>query len=292
GLSWLTTLPALGDMRLLAGAFVLFEGNVRESDDAVLWTVDGDWGKADGHAFGWSVYVVTDGGDYSYPTAAPYDFSWDVWLGLRGTIQTAVAPLHTFFLYNTGRREELGGAPDFEHNGFAAKLATGPRPLWFGEVRFQALYSTGESDPNATNSSEFRTVAQSVRDSFGAQGYWSYLAITSPHGPSDVNDLGVSLQNRGLGLFTAQVAFDYEINERLSAILAVGWLNSDQPTPTSGSRDMGTELLKMFTYDFGGGLKADLGAAVLFTGDFYKPSPASPSPDTLWEAFTRVQLEF
>jgi len=292
GLSWLTMVPAFGDMRLLAGAFVLYEGILGQADDALLWTVDGDWEAENGNKFGWSVYAVTDHDQYSYPTAPAYDSSWDIWAGIRGTLQTAFVPLHAFFLYNHGERNELGGGPDFEHNGFALKVETGPSPFWFGELRFQGIYSTGEDDPADRTSSEFRTVAQSVRDNFGAQGYWSYLAITSPQGPSDVNDLGVSLQNRGLGLFTAQAAFDYEINDCLSAVLAVGWLNSDQPNPTSDSRDMGTEVLKMFTYDFGGGLKADVGAAVLFTGDFYKPTPLAPGPDTLWEAFSRVQLEF
>lgn len=55
---------------------------------------------------------------------------------------------------------------------------------------------------------------------------------------------------------------------------------------------MGTEIGHDFTLDFGGGLKADMGAAVLFTGDFYKASALSPTPATLYEAFTRLQLEF
>ncbi len=46
---------------------------------------------------------------------------------------------------------------------------------------------------------------------------------------------------------------------------------------------MGTELANVFTFDFGGGLIADFGASVLFTGDFYKTSPAAPRPDNLYE---------
>ena len=155
-------------------------------------------------------------------------------------------------------------------------------PVWCGRLSAQTLFSTDE----------FRTIAQSLRDNFGAQGYWSYLALTSPHGPSDVNDLGVSLQNRGLGLFTVQSKYEYDVHECLSGMFAVGWLRSTETNPMSGASEMGTELVKMFTYDFGGGLKADLGAAVLFTGDFYKPAPGAPQPDTLWEVFSRVQLEF
>jgi hypothetical protein len=292
GLSWLVTMPALGDMHLLAGAFVLFEGNVNQADDAILWTLDGDWQSSHGDGFGWSIYIVSDHGGYSYPTAAPYDSAWDIWLGLRGRWALPGVPLNGFILYNAGRRKELAGAPDFRHAGFAAKLETGPLPLLFGRMRFQTLYSTGEADPASRSSGEFRTIAQSVRDNFGAQGYWSYLALTSPHGPSDVNDLGVSLQNRGFGLFTTQAAFDYDICQNLTATLAVGWLTSDQPNAANGSRHMGTEIAKTFTLDFGGGLKLDAGGAVLFTGDFYKPAPNAPAPDILWEFFSRAQLEF
>ncbi|RMG33500.1 MAG: hypothetical protein D6725_15530 [Planctomycetota bacterium] len=292
GLSWLATVPELADMQLSAGAFVLFEGDIRQADDAILWTLDGDWRDDRGNGLGWSVYAITDHGGYSYPTAAAYDKSWDVWMGLRGTWQTAAVPLHVFGIFNFGARKELGGLPDFRHHGFAAKLALGPVPFWFGRLRFQTLYSTGEGDPNDRTSSEFRTVAQSFRDNFGAQGYWSYVQITSPNAPGDVNDLGVSLQNRGLGLFTAQAAFDYSLGPHLSAVMAVGWLNAAARNPANGSREMGTELVKMFTYDFGGGLTADVGAAVLFTGDFYGASPAASRPDVLWEAFSRVQLEF
>ena len=97
--------------------------------------------------------------------------------------------------------------------------------------------------------------------------------LITPQGYSDVNDMGVSLQNRGLGLLTVQTKYDYPIFQRLSGTMAAGWLRSDRPNPANGSTDMGTEVGHDFTLDFGGGLKADMGAAVLFTGDFYKPRP-------------------
>ena len=59
-----------------------------------------------------------------------------------------------------------------------------------------------------------------------------------------------------------------------------------------GKRASGHRISQEFSYDFGGGLMTNFGAAVLFTGDFYKPAPTAPAPDTLWEAFCRVQLEF
>lgn len=201
-------------------------------------------------------------------------------------------PVNAFFLYNPGQRKELGGLPTYNHHGFATKLETGPLPVGPGTWSVQLLYATGNARPGQTHSNEFRTIAQSTRDNFGAQGYWSYLVITSPHGPSDVNDLGVSLQNRGLGLFTVQTKYEYPILERLRGAIAVGWLRAATRRPASNATDMGTELANIFTYDFGGGLKADFGASVLFTGDFYQASPLGPPPDTLYEAFARVQLEF
>ena len=126
----------------------------------------------------------------------------------------------------------------------------------------------------------------------GCRSSKSYLMLTSPHGPGDVADLGVSLQNRGCGLFTAQTKYEYPVYGRLSGLSALGWFRSDAANPANGSTDMGTELGQNFTLDFGGGLKADRGAAVLFAGDFYRASPVAPAPSTVYEAYTRVQLEF
>lgn len=123
------------------GIFSLFEGDAHRADDAVLLALDLDWACSATHSPGFSVYYLPDSGEYSYPTAAPYDSAWDVWVGLRG------------------------------------------------------------------------------------------------------------------------------------------------------GKEMGAEVAKIFSLDFGGGLVADMGAAVFFTGDFYRAAGA-PHPDMLWEALTRLPLEF
>ena len=304
GLSWLRTFPAFGDMTMLLGMFSLNEANVHSADDATLFTLDLDWCCSKDSSFGFSTYYLPDsGGDqvlgpglpnngYSYPQAAPYASAWDVWIGVRARTKLMRVPINAFVIYNPGERKELGGAPTFKHWGTGLKLEAGPIAIGPGELSFQTLYSTGDANPGDNSSNEFRTVAQSERDNFGAQGYWSYLVITSADGPSDVNDLGVSLQNRGFGLFTVQANYAYPIYQALSGRIATGWLRSATTNPTSGATEMGTELANVFTLDFGGGLIADFGASVLFTGDFYKTSPAAPRPDNLYEAFTRLQLEF
>ena len=292
GLSWERVFPPLADMEMRFGIFSLYEGDVDAADDTVLMTLDLDWAVSETRSVGFSVYYLSDRGIYSYPTADPYDSSWDVWIGLRASTQWWSIPINGFAIYNPGERKELGGGPTFVHRGAALKLEAGPVPLGAGKLSFQTLYSTGDDNPNDNYSGEFRTIAQSFRDNFGAQGYWSYLVLTSPDGPSDVNDLGVSLQNRGFGLFTVQMKYDYPIFGRLSGLFAAGWLRAADNNFVSDANELGTELVNKFTLDFGGGLKADFGAAVLFTGDFYKASPAAAHPDNLWEAFARTQLEF
>ncbi|WP_020470221.1 hypothetical protein [Zavarzinella formosa] len=154
------------------------------------------------------------------------------------------------------------------------------------------MYATGGNGSGDGRSNEFRTVAQSYRDGFGSQGYWSYMQLTSPNGPGDLADLGVGLQNRGLGLFTAQGKLEYPLTARLTSSTTAGWLQTAARNPLNGSKGIGTEVGEMFTYDFGGGLKLDTGSAVLFTGDYYRPAPGAAKANTLWEAFARLQLEF
>lgn len=290
GLSWVRKFPAMGDIQMKFGIFELVQGDVHLVDQSYLLTLDLDRSVMERHSVGFSAYFLPDRGGYSYPSSvfAPYRSAWDVWLGGRFRLGLPIVPINGFAIYNMGDREDYGNVPTFHHDGVALKLEAGPVPIGPGKVSTQALYSTGGNTPGGG----FRTVAQSARDNFGAEGYWSYLMLVTAQGYTDVNDLGVSLQNRGCGLLTIQTKYDYPIFQRLSGTIAVGWLRSDTPNSANGSTDMGTEIGNNFTLDFGGGLKADMGAAVLFTGDFYKPSTGAPPPATLYEAFTRVQLEF
>lgn len=275
----------LTDMRL--GGFVLGNGPATKlSDDALLFTADVERKLGGESTLGLAVYGLRDQSGYSYPTVF-YRSSWDYWVGANFKTQLASFPLQTFLIFNQGRRND----PDLSHQGFATRVEISHK-LRAAELSFQAIYSSGEDDPTATRSSEFRTIAQSERDNFGSQGYWSYLAITSPHGPSDVSDLGASLQNRGLGLTTLQSRLRFPIRDRLDGMLAVGWLRSSATNPVSGHSYMGTEFLGGVTVDLGGGLRIDLGGAFLSTGRFYQPAPDSRKPSTLFQPFVRAQLEY
>lgn len=298
GVDYVRTFEEWHNTRVILGAFVLFDQTlpvVETPDgnhDAVLLTIDVDRPLSETTSVGGSLYGIIDDGEYSYPTSLPYQSSWDMWIGVRARTQLSQIPLRAFLLLNPGGREDFSPQPNFEHFGWAWKLGTGPIALGKANLFLQSLYSSGDSNPGVGNSSEFRTVGQGFRDNFGAQGYWSFLHLTSPNAPSDVNDLGVSLQNRGLGLFTSQAMLQYPLCSKLSATSSAGWLWSTAENPVNGGVNLGPELAHMFTYNFGGGLVADFGAAYLFTGNFYRAGPEAPSPENLFELFARVQLEF
>lgn len=296
GVDWTRTVAELNNLRLSAAVLVLSDQAFATTNPvpnagthaALLYAFDVDQPLTDKFSVGGSAYLLDDRGGYSYPTAA-YRSALDAWLGLRAKWANDVLPLAGFVLANPGRRSDFGDVIR-RHSGWASWVEAGPLPVACGKLSGQFLYASGGSG-NGTDG-EFRTVAQSYRDNFGGQGYWSYLQITTPNGPGDVTDLGVSLQNRGLGLLTAQAKYELPLTKRLTSTTVAGYLQSAVVNPANGSRVMGTEVGEMFTFDLGGGLKLDAGAAVLFTGDFYRPAPGAAKQDVLWETFGRLQLEF
>lgn len=297
GVDWVKTVSGLNNLRLSAAVLLLSDQAFATTNPpvnnpgrsaAVLYALDVDQPITDRLSVGGSAYLLDDQGRYSYPTIA-YRNATDAWLGVRAKWTNDVLPLAAFALANPGQRTDLDGVVR-RHAGWATWVEAGPLPVACGKLSGQLLYASGGS--GSGTGGEFRTIAQSYRDNFGSQGYWSYLHLTTPNAPGDVSDLGVGLQNRGLGLLTAQAKFELPLSKCLTSTTAAGYLQSAIRNPANGSRVMGTEVAEMFTFDFGGGLKLDTGAAVLFTGDFYRPAPGAAKEPVLWEAFSRLQLEF
>ena len=250
--------------------------------------IDREFGAA---LLGASVYVLRDSGDYSYGTfggpADVYESSWGLWAGVRGHLRIGRIEPSFFVIMNTGRTRD----PDWTHTGWATKGAL-KMALAGGTLAVQALSSSGDDGTSSTRSGEFRTIAQSVRDDFGAQGYWSLLGLTSPRGPSDVIDLGVGLQNRGLGLMTVQAGFERPLSRRMSGYLATGYLRSAERTPVTGATALGTEFLAELRWTVARAMAVDIGASYLTTGDFYRRDPSGAAPAGLYQIYTRYQLEF
>lgn len=292
GVSVTRKLEAIGNAEIKLGGFIIRDNDVSSTDETTLWAMDATLQIAEEGSLGLSVYYLNDKGDYSYGTfGGPLStngvsFSDDLWVGVRGDIPVGAASLNAFFIYNTGGTK----SPDWDHSGFAAGIKSSC-DVGIGKLGVQALYSTGDDDPTDGDSGEFRTIAQSDRDNFGAFGYWSFLGLTSPRGSSDVQDLGVSLQNRGFGLMTIQSNFEFPLSENVSGYLSGGWLSSAEENSANGNRNMGVEVLAEATVDLGGGLALDVGGAYLFTGNFYEAAGGGDADD-VFELFTRLQFGF
>lgn len=271
------------------GVFALSEGDRTLSGNGSAYLIAADYDQGfDGHRMGASVYYLADKGDYSYGTfggpQTAYGSSQDLWIGLRGAFQLDNWDPTYALIYNRGGTSD----PNWDHQGWAGKLEMS-RGLGEGKVSLLAMASTG--DDGSGESNEFRTIAQGARDNLGSQGYWGYLPITSPHGPSDVNDLGISLQNQGLGLLTMQGAWAQPITGHLDSVVAMGYLASAEKNPMSGHRDLGSEVALMMNWKPRPMVGIQFGIAYLFAGGFFD-GPGGGSSDDLREIFLRMQLEF
>jgi len=278
------------------GAMVLQNGDKTLTGEGGALLLTGDIDRDVGQGLlGASVYYVRDRGGYSYgafggparPDGETAESSWDLWTGLRAHFRLGRVSPSLFAILNTGKVDE----PAWEHRGWAFKGAVDV-DAGAGKLSFQAYYSTGNDGSDPSASDEFRTIAQSARDDFGAQSYWSLLGLSSPRGPSDVNDLGVGLQNRGLGLVTIQGSFERALTPALTGYLGAGWLRSDEKNPLSAATDMGVELIGEVHWALDKALTLDAGGAYLRTGRFYKNAPGASAPDALYELYVRFQLEF
>lgn len=280
------------------GALVLRRGAASVAEDSAAWLLAADLDREIGTSlWGASVYYLRDEAGYSYgafggPSATrtfrtPIHRSSDLWIGGRGHMEHGRGSTALFFILNAGE------VPDhsWTHTGWAAKVST-TMTAGRGTVHLRTLYSTGDDGRDPTRSGEFRTIAQSVRDNRGAQAYWSLLGLTSPRGPSDVNDLGIGLQNGGLGLLTLQGGYEHPLAERWTGYLAAGWLRSDAPHPASGSTAIGTELLAEARWQMGPLMALEIGGGLLLTGDFFRTATTTGKPATLHQLYTRWQFQF
>ena len=260
------------------------------------WLLTADLDREIGSSlWGASVYYLRDDAGYSYgrfggPAAAAgavIEHSRDLWVGGRGHLEHGGGSTGVFLILNSGEVPALG----WSHTGWSAKVAT-TLPAGRGAAHLQWLYATGDDGGDPRRSGEFRTIAQSVRDDLGAQAYWSLVGLTSPRGPSDVNDLGIGLQNGGRGLLTLQAGYEQPVAARWTAYLAAGWLRSAAAHPANGSTAIGTELLAEAHWAMGAMMALELGASVLLAGDYFRPAAAAPAPSTLHQVYSRWQLEF
>src|SRR3989304_3079083 len=141
------------------------------------------------------------------------------WYGLSASAKVDMLDVNGFVVLNSG---EVG---DESNDGFGVKVEGG---IPVGKMRISGMalmttgddkdlatidYDTSTSDDNRTFSKGYQTIEGLLK----TRGYWAYTYIFTPHGPSDVNDYGLEIGNRGYGLTTIQAKLDVPVTDNLGA---------------------------------------------------------------------------
>jgi hypothetical protein len=280
----------LNSANLVAAWFRLNEGgNFAEYDDRDLLKFGADIPVLENGTISPYFYYLKD----KLPEDSTSNDCRDYWLGASFSKSRDGCDLSGFFLYNSGKSDYLMGSPlltggeslliteEITNSGFAANLEAN-KSFKSLDLDVSFLYSTGEDDPSKSDRGDFHVIL--------GPNYANYLEIFFP-GAEDVAGVNVDLNNDGLGLFALQGRIKAEPRDKVWLSFSGGFLQSAAKN-TNGEKYMGTELDGVAGYKFTGGMTAELGAAYVFVGDFYKDETDNPNPDNMYEVYCRLQFSF
>lgn len=196
------------------------------------------------------------------------------WYALTSSFTLGKAEINAFFMVNNGKYKGIS------HTGIALK---GEGKFLFNKADLSLLciYTSGNEEGIGKRS--FLTPLGIL----GTGGYWAYTHVFTPNGPSDVNDFGLEIGNKGAGLFTAQGRLKFpEVLKNLDFKLTGGIFFSDKER--NQSKSMGIEIGGEFTLFIDRYLAFDFGTSYGRLGDFY----GKEIPKGIYEIFGRFQIEF
>lgn len=256
------------------GTMILADYSRRSAPVAGEWSVD------------WGVHLYA----LIIQETLPLGGTRDVWLGPDVSFRKDDFVLRVFGILNPG---DLGtgvlnadgtvksGFTDADarsHTGTAFRIEAEKRVARVN-VKAQLVHTSGDSGGEVDK--RFDTPMAL----FGTSGYWGYTHIFTANGPSDVNDLGVDIGNRGAGLTTAQLMASVPLHPRLNLDISTGWFRAGQPR--NAGRDMGYEIAANLRTHLSGPLNLDSGVAVAHLGHFF-----GTDPKKTYEVFSRLQLQY
>lgn len=214
--------------------------------------------------------------------AAGLDKNTQGWYAATASAKVSMVDLNGFVLFNSGDNSESNDGVGVKVEGSAL----------LGDLRLSVmgLLTTGDETP----AKGFQTPEGIV----GSSGYWAYSYIFTAHGPSDVNDFGLEIGNRGRGLRTVQAKLDIPVTDRLGAQIQVGWFQSSEDIIVSSvnkGSDLGTEFGGQIKYGVAKNLNLEVGAAFASLDDgamaLYQDLSDTNKEDSVKEVFARFQLE-
>jgi hypothetical protein len=276
----------LAYVRLVEGAFYRNTPGIKDKDQHFLvLDLNSKLGGLDAgiHYYGTygkicSPYDQNGNKNPHYPNnCTPSDFNTlnQTWVGPTLTYKLNQVNLHAAVLANSGKNANNS------NSGWLARLE-GSTKLGPATLSLLGVYSTGKNNGNG-----FKT----VHGLLGTNGYWAYTYIFTPHGPSDVNDLGLEPGNQGFGLTTVQAKVDFPIIEGLSAQGVIGTFRSNKDMGVNG-KSLGTEAGVTLAANVGKHMTLEFGGAVASLGNAGNAMYNGNTKKSVNEIFSRLQLEF
>jgi hypothetical protein len=202
----------------------------------------------------------------------------ELWYALSASTVLDRADINGLVMLNNGQLD------DDSHMGWALRGEAGI-PLGSTLFSLLGIYTSGDNYERHQGR-RLRKAFFTPQSLLGTGGYWQYTHAFSANGPSDVNDLGIDIGNRGFGLLTLQAKVDFPIVKRLMGQLETGWFRS-MGESNNKDQTMGWELGGMLTLKLAKYLNLETGAAYASLGDWFHPDA-----EDIYIAFSRFQLEF
>jgi hypothetical protein len=267
----------LAYVRLVEGAFYRNKAAKDKDQHFLVLDLNSKLGGFDAGIHYYGTYgKICDPNSSNYPNnCTPSDFKTlnQTWVGPTLTYKLNQVNLHTAVLANSGKNANTS------NSGWLARLE-GSTKLGPATLSLLGVYSTGKNNGNGF---------QTVHGLLGTNGYWAYTYIFTPHGPSDVNDLGLEPGNKGYGLTTVQAKVDFPITEGLSAQGVIGTFRSNKDMKVNG-KSLGTEAGVTLATNVGKHMTLEFGGAVASLGNAGKAEYNGKK--SVNEIFSRLQLEF
>ena len=269
-------------VRLVEGVGLIKNASINKDQDEhfVILDLDTDMGgaKVGAHLYGayGKVCIPATGQECidtnnSAANDAPATKLNQTWIALTAS----AGPLSGVIIQNNGK---IGN----NSTSGALLRVEGNADLGKAKVGVLGVYSTGKSNGNG-----FKT----VHNILGTGGYWGYTYIFIPHGPSDVNDFGLEVGNKGYGLKSVQAKADIGLTKGISLQVVAGYFASNKDMAGYG-KNLGTEEGIQFTFNLGKYMNLEVGTAFAQLGNAGKAMYQGNNKSSVNETFARMQIEF
>jgi Alginate export len=219
-------------------------------------------------------------------------------VGLNAEAKAGNATVDGFLLYQMGKLGRANPTPATNVtsnsqvvNAYAANVGV-KCTAGTGTARMNALYISGDNNPNVGDRNDFQTI---MERSAGTAGHSFYpgemmLLLRSKYNLNTDKAVVFDLNNAGQGLIGGFLGYDLNVGKVfVYTNLGMAAVAKDRDGTKSDSNYIGTEINTEIGYKMYDNLTTSVQAAYMVLGDFFKPASGSQPVDPY---VTRIQLNY